>query len=239
MMTALISRIEKRLDALKISARAASMTAGLNPDAIRDIKRGTSKNPSLDTLRKLADALQCSVEYLLGNEPETVNRANINLESPEPRPDTTLSRAVDIPGFATMNKDVPVRGTTMGGDDGDFTMNGEIVDSVRRPPGLASNGAAFGLYVIGESMLPRFEPGELVFVNPNRQPTPGCDIVIELLSSVPDTAGPCYIKRLLRVTADHLHVREFHPEVRDFTFEKVRIKNYWRIMTSAELMGVG
>lgn len=60
------SRIEGRLKALTLSPRAASLKAGLGPDAIRIILDGRSRSPRADRLQAIARALQCDVRYLLG-----------------------------------------------------------------------------------------------------------------------------------------------------------------------------
>jgi transcriptional regulator with XRE-family HTH domain len=64
----IIGRIQGRLDALGLSARAASLQAGLGADGIRNILRGKSESPRGTTLVKLAEVLQCSVSYLAGEE---------------------------------------------------------------------------------------------------------------------------------------------------------------------------
>jgi phage repressor protein C with HTH and peptisase S24 domain len=152
-----------------------------------------------------------------------------------------LAAGMPMRGVAALKRDVPVRGTVIGGDDGDFTFNGDVVDLVRRPPGLAGASAVFAVYVHGDSMSPRFESGDLVFVNPSRPPTPGCDVIVEMAPQHGEGAGACYIKRLLRRTADKVVLRQFNPpagEKQDFEIEHKRIRNLWRVLTPAELLGL-
>lgn len=152
-----------------------------------------------------------------------------------------LAAGVPVRGIAALKRDVPVRGTVVGGADGDFTFNGDVVDLVRRPPGLAGASAVFAVYVHGDSMSPRFESGDLVFVNPSRPPTPGCDVIVEMAANGAEGSGPCYIKRLLRRTADKVVLRQFNPpagEKQDFELDQKRIKNLWRVLTPAELLGL-
>ena len=163
------------------------------------------------------------------------------LSGPYAPTEVDLSAGVAVRGVAALKRDVPVRGTVVGGADGDFTFNGDVVDLVRRPPGLAGASAVFAVYVHGDSMSPRFESGDLVFVNPSRPPTPGCDVIVEMATNDGDGAGPCYIKRLLRRTADKVVLRQFNPppgEKPDFELEHRRIKNLWRVLTPAELLGL-
>lgn len=63
----LIHRIEQRLKELGLSARAASLKAGLSADAIRNIQRDPESIPRGRTLVALATgALETKVEWLLG-----------------------------------------------------------------------------------------------------------------------------------------------------------------------------
>jgi hypothetical protein len=61
---ALSARINERLKTVKLTARAASLKAGLPADAIRTIFRGSV--PSADIVRALAPVLQTSVDVLAG-----------------------------------------------------------------------------------------------------------------------------------------------------------------------------
>ena len=60
------ANIELRLSELGISAREASLRAGLKQDALRTIKRG--ENPSSEKLAKIASALETTPNWLLGLE---------------------------------------------------------------------------------------------------------------------------------------------------------------------------
>lgn len=57
MGTGLADRIARRLETLGLTARSASLAAGIGPDGIRNILRGKSANPRRDTIAKLAVVL--------------------------------------------------------------------------------------------------------------------------------------------------------------------------------------
>jgi len=68
----LTHRITERLKATGQTQNGAAITAGLDRTTVRDILAGKSKNPRRDTLEKLADVFQCSVEWLVtGRENNT------------------------------------------------------------------------------------------------------------------------------------------------------------------------
>lgn len=72
MLKEVVSRIEQRLAALKISASAASSRAGLSRDAIRNMQRAAAEDSrqgaSTNTLLALAPVLETSAAWLLTGE---------------------------------------------------------------------------------------------------------------------------------------------------------------------------
>lgn len=77
----LISKIDKRLEELRTNRTAASKKAGLGGTFIRDLAR-KGANPSIENLRKLAEALQIPLEELTNsqiasNDNESVREADL------------------------------------------------------------------------------------------------------------------------------------------------------------------
>ncbi|MGF1610963.1 MAG: helix-turn-helix transcriptional regulator, partial [Kiloniellales bacterium] len=159
---------------------------------------------------------------------------------PNVRPNVR-AESVELPAAAGLPRNVPLRGTAACGDTvgeaGDFEFNGEIVDYVRRPPGIAAARNVFAVYVTGDSMAPRFEEGELVFVHPDKPPVNGCDVLVELHGH-DGQPGPCYIKRLLRRTPSKLVLRQFNPPRDDIELPLAKVRVLYRILTPSELLGV-
>jgi len=63
-MTTRADRIRERLEALGLSERAASMKAKLNPRFITDLLLNPDMSPRADNMRKLAEALETSADWL-------------------------------------------------------------------------------------------------------------------------------------------------------------------------------
>ncbi|MDG3577151.1 helix-turn-helix transcriptional regulator [Rhizobium sp. YJ-22] len=63
----LADRIQERLKALNMNVTQAAVRSGLGKTAVRDIIAGKSKSPTVATLASLAETLQCTVSYLLGD----------------------------------------------------------------------------------------------------------------------------------------------------------------------------
>lgn len=226
MASEIAKRIQQRLDELGLSARAASLQATGSDGTIRMILSGKTANPRSDTLAKIAPVLGTSVEWLMG-------------ESSAPSPRSEVRPAdVPLPDRYAMPRDVPVFGTVAGSElgKGAFQLTSDVVEYVRRPPGLATVKDAYALYVEGESMVPKFEPGELVYVHPHRKVTRGDYVVIQ----EPDTDNGeprGFIKQYVRQTAKLLETRQFNPDT-DIKFVLRPGMKWHRVMTLAELMGL-
>lgn len=109
---------------------------------------------------------------------------------------------------------VPVLGRAAGGSDGMYVFNGEVIDLVQRPPSLANVPDAYAVYVDGESMSPRYRPGETVWVHPNKPVRFGDDVVVQIKihdlfsADVPHA----YIKEYCGWNGDTLRLRQYNPK---------------------------
>lgn len=160
-----------------------------------------------------------------------------NVSAQMPRIDAKPGAAsIMAPPFTTLPKDVPVYGTVVGGTGGGFHMNGEVVDRVRRPPGLADVRGAYGLYISGDSMEPRYFSGELIYINPGKPAAVGDFVVVEM-HAVDGEAGQAFVKRLVRRTATTITAHQYNP-AGDVVYEAALVKRIWRIVPLGELMGV-
>ena len=146
-------------------------------------------------------------------------------------------KSIDLPGIANLPKDLPVVGTAVGGEDGEFQFNGSVIDYVRRPPALSADRTAFAIFVAGGSMEPRFREGELVFVHPSRPPMPGCDVIVELHGERGEP-GPAYIKAYIKKTPTKLILGQHNPPRDDIEIPLDHVRAIFRILTSAELLGI-
>lgn len=131
--------------------------------------------------------------------------------------------------------DVELMGVTVGGDDGDFTFNGEVTGLVRRPPGIAHLRNVFALHVLSDSMIPRYDPGEVIYVG-GREPVPGDHVVIEMFPADGSIVGKSFVKKLLRRTASEVVVKQYNPD-REFSYNRYEVKQIWRVIPNRELFG--
>jgi phage repressor protein C with HTH and peptisase S24 domain len=231
MTQTLYDRIKQRLDALGLSERAASVAATGNDATIRMIRTGKSANPRSDTIAKLARVLEVNEQWLMtGDAPATTTA--------DPLPPDVRDAPVSPDQLRNLPKDVPVLGTVAGSalGNGSFQLTTDVVDYVRRPFGLLTASDIYALYVEGESMVPKVEPGELVFVHPHRKARPGDYVVIQ----EPDVSrGEVrgFIKRLVAVTATLIKTEQFNPAGKvDFVVRPGIVVH--KVMDSTDLYGV-
>jgi len=112
--------------------------------------------------------------------------------------------------------DLPVFASAEGGG-GAIIITSEPIDYVRRPEPLLSVRDGYGCYVIGDSMSPAYEQGDLLLVHPGRPVRPGDDCVF--VRDQGDGTQQALVKRLLRTTPEKWRVRQFNP-AKDFDLDR-------------------
>lgn len=238
---------EELAEAMK--ARGAKLTRG----AVGNWERGGGI--TTDNLVLLAELTGYRVEYLAsgmlpkfpsGGPAEQVDASGDGGSPDGEQPPPNARWAPDVPpppNRQSMPLDVPVLGVGAAGtatarDMGEFELNGQIVDYVRRPPRLIGRSDVFALYVHGDSVSPWREPGQLIYVESLRPPKPLDYVVVKMKPkySLGETR-PALIKRLLATTPTKVRLRQYNPP-QDFDLDRDKILKVFRIMDWDELMGV-
>lgn len=156
---------------------------------------------------------------------------------PAPRTDLSnvqdevdLSRSVDIREVrgSVSQPMLPVYASAQGGTEGEMIISYDPVDWLPMPASLARVPGAFACYVVGDSMSPRFEPGEQIWVNPGKRPRPR-DYVIIVLDDGAGTAR-CLVKRFIRETPSEVIVEEFQPVQRQFGIPRADVRQIMLIV---------
>lgn len=117
---------------------------------------------------------------------------------------------------AVERSDLPVYASAEGGG-GSIIVTNEPIDFVRRPEPLLSVRDGYGCYVIGDSMSPAFEQGDLLLVHPGRPVRQGDDCVF--VRDQGDGTQQALVKRLLRIAPEKWRVRQYNPP-RDFDLDR-------------------
>ena len=119
---------------------------------------------------------------------------------------SSSTRPALLPG-----RDLPVYASAEGGPSGMTVVPDDsiAIDWVPRPEPLAAVRDAFAVYVIGDSMEPRYEQGDMIFAHPSRPWQRDDDVL--LLAQGGNGERAALIKRLVRWTPEMWTVRQYNP----------------------------
>ncbi|MBB4145856.1 S24 family peptidase [Rhizobium rhizoryzae] len=228
MSNMLINRLNSLMSQRGISANRLSLEATGARDTVRKILDGTTKNPRIDTLLKLAAVLDTTPQYLMGEEEASNGQG-------EQR--STLREAPPLPTRAAMPLDVPVMGTAAGSHTrGAFQFEGGVVDYVRRPPALTGARDIYALFVEGTSMEPQYHPGDLVYISPHKPPRLGDTVIIECKDG--ETSPQEATIGVLRRRSEKIVVIAKHNPPAEIEINRDYIKSLHKVLTTNELFGI-
>jgi transcriptional regulator with XRE-family HTH domain len=189
MSQTLTSRLERAMRDAGYNPRSLSLTASLGMTAVRDILEGRIASPRYATLQALAKVLGVSVAYLASGE------ATAPADAP----------AADAVGL----RDFPVYGAAQGGPSGAMAMSSDPIQRISRPDPLLTVGSGYGVFVVGESMSPAYEQGDIALVHPKLPARRGADVI--LMRREPDGTPHVLIKHLIGWTDTDWRVRQHNP----------------------------
>lgn len=237
---ALPNRIRELRERRDMTQDALATAAGTSKMQISRLERG-ERRLTQNWMERIAAALGVHPAELLPVVrsvplPQVAGRAHRPLA-----PANELLPAEDHHPIAAggLPRDVPVLGTSRGGGaegPADFEMNGEVVDFARRPPGIDKLRDVFALYVVGESMAPWRQPGDLVYCTRSRHPRPGDYVVVELHAENGE-AQAALLKRLVGLRGQRLLLEQYNPR-EELTIDQQRVKQLFRVIDWPELLGI-
>lgn len=215
--------IGARLKSLRISKGSLARSLGIDPARVSEIIGGR-RNVQVAELPVMAEILQMTTEDLVARltprraaQEDAARIAAAPFDAPpiQPAPseapsEATASLQASLTG--QMPRNLPIYGSARGGVDGAFEMNGQSMDYAERPPSLTAARNAYAVYVQGDSMWPRFEPGWLLHVNPNRPVRKGDNVVVQIKADDEHSPPLAYVKVYDCTTPTKLVVRQFNPQ---------------------------
>jgi phage repressor protein C with HTH and peptisase S24 domain len=120
------------------------------------------------------------------------------------------SAAMPPIGLNAGRPDLAVYASAAGGPEGAWVLSGDAIAWIHRDQRLVGVRDAFACYVVGESMFPAYEHGNLLLVNPAVPPNAGDDCL--LVQEAPDGARYALIKRLVRFNSTSWTVKQWNPD---------------------------
>ena len=204
-------RVRERRLALKLSQpQLAKKAGGITYQAIQQLEAGGGTKH----LVAIARALGVSAEWLQ--------------DGSGPAPSGKL-----LPSRAQLSEKLKVLGMAECGADGWSLWNGDVIDMVDRPASLAGVAQAYGVYVVGASMEPRYFPGELVLIHPGKPVSLGAFVLVQKKPRHEDDPPLAVIKRLIKRTASKITLEQFNPH-KSFDIKADDIVSIHRVVGSSE-----
>ena len=118
------------------------------------------------------------------------------------------------------------------GADGWSLWNGDVIDLIDRPASLVGVPNAYAVYVVGESMAPRYHPGEVVHIHPGRPVDVGAYVLVQRRGKAGEPPL-AVIKRLAKRTGAKITLEQFNPP-RTFDIKASDIVSIHRVVGSGE-----
>ena len=202
--------IKQRLAELRKSQADLAQALGLDASAVSRMIKG-ERQIKADELTKLARLLHLTPE-------QAMHRLN------EPESDDGQRYLADAHG------PIPVyRGAEAGEDDDLLFEEGGPGETIARPPVLDGVKGAFAVWCQGSSMEPKYEPGQRLYVHPNKPLRKNCFVVVRKKN------GKGLIKQFLGFEGDRLVLRRLSPKPATFSLPRGDVDGVWRIVHADEV----
>src|SRR5512146_1768348 len=167
---------QQALDRVGMSQADLARHLRLAPSAVSRMLRGERQ-------MKLLEAVQVAA-FLGVTQDEVLRRAGASADAPSSptrdgsprrgRPPRMLQGPVPVP----RPEPIPIRSAGRGGGDQQMFFEDGPIGYTARPANLSGVKGAYAIYMVGDSMEPRYEQGWLLHVNPFKPPTRGRAVVV-------------------------------------------------------------
>lgn len=184
---------------------ADNLIAALRAKGISGAELARRSGVSQPTINDLINRNQKSTKFL----PEIAEALGISPADLDPR--LALPRADDgyrPPPTFIGERDLPVFASVEGGP-GELVINTDPIDRVPRPWYMGQVRDGYAVVVVGESMVPAFEPGDMAIVNPRLAPMRNKHHIIVQESENGEFRAT--IKRILGWTSSDWQLEQYNP----------------------------
>mgnify|MGYP001310902491 CR=1 FL=1 len=189
------------------TAADAARRFGWNENTYRSHENG-ARDISRKAAAKYAKAFGVAAGDIL--YPSDGDESRLRAEPLTPRiPERNISPPFDLP--LASGRRIPILGQALGGEEGIFLFNGEAVDWIVAPHALENVPGAYGVYVSGSSMEPRYFPGETLLVHPHKPVARG-DFVVVQTKGDNETVPHGFVKQFVTWTPTRLILRQYNPD---------------------------
>ena len=205
-----------------LARKASAFGESVSQQVVQHLTSG--RNTNSKSLVPIAKALDVSVEWLMTGEGGSfaVKGGPANLRSAK-------AAARD----ARDAERVPVLGMAECGPDGWSLWNGDIIDTIPRPMNLVGAPKAYAVYIVGDSMEPRYYSGELAHIHPGKPVTIGAFVLVQLRPDHDGDTPKAVVKRLIKRSATKIVLEQYNP-AKKFEIKTADIVSLHRVVGSGE-----
>ena len=205
----------------RVNATQADLARHLRlaPSAVSRMMKGERQ-------MKLLEAVQ--IAGFLGVSQEEVLRHAGDTTVPPPagemprgrgRPPSTGTSAAAGTGLGRGMDQIPIRSAARGGADQEMFLEDGPIGYTPRPANLGGVRSAYAIYMVGDSMEPRYQPGWLLHVNPFKPPTRGRDVVLY------KEGDAVLIKQFVSWDGDTLVLHQLNPD-QDLRIPRAEVREF-------------
>lgn len=196
-------RLKRLSKGLKLEQVAQAI--GLSTSQISRIERGERQPRQIDVDKMLGLYGQATK-----SETDLPGKSKSEISAPFAIPEESEQR-------------MPILGVANGGPDGQLIFESEPIEFARTPDYLIGVRGAYAVYVQGESMVPRFKPGERLDIHPHKPARRGDDVVVQLFPETEEGPLEGYVKEYVTKTPTTLVLRQYNP-VKEIEIDLRRVK---------------
>lgn len=224
-MSKLSERLTSRAAELNISQTDLASRVDMSQPSISDLFAGQTASPR--KWREIAKVLQIDEAEMLElirdavseagktqRVPRSISSSGVRSFLEDHEPNAILDPAPISGSSGRPGRMLPVLGEAVGGDNGQYAFNGQVLDYVACPPSLANVPNAYAVWIDGESMYPRYKSGELVYVHPGKPARRGDDVIVQIKPRDEHMPPRGFVKELVGFVGDKLVLKQYNPDIR-------------------------
>jgi phage repressor protein C with HTH and peptisase S24 domain/DNA-binding Xre family transcriptional regulator len=216
-----------------LSLNATAKLAGISESTLRAFRDTSGRSLSL----RIADAIGHALAKRTNGPVHMPDVTGLEQHSAvyyHPPADSQAS--VDISRIApkdapySAKADLPVYASAQAGPTG-MALCYEPIEWVKTPAPLLNVKGGFGVYVVNDSMEPKYRQGDMILVHPGKQPRRGDYVLVVLVNGLGEHAA--MIKRLVAI--DHISVRleQLNPK-EPIDLDRAKVQAVFKVVGSYE-----
>ncbi|MBN9555230.1 MAG: helix-turn-helix domain-containing protein [Alphaproteobacteria bacterium] len=234
-MSNLAQRLSEAMERAGMTQAAVGREASKYGDPVSQqvVQHLTSgRNTTSKHLLAIARALNVDIEWLIGGKKLSAEAGSVSARggalksSRKPGAETPRMQVAEA-------QRVPVLGMAECGPDGWSLWNGDVIDTIPRPSNLMGAPKAYAVYIVGDSMEPRYYAGEIAHVHPGKPVTIGAFVLVQIRPDHDGETPKAVVKRLVKRSATKLTLEQYNPP-KKFELKADEIVSIHRVVGSGE-----